>query len=66
VETYPLNPEFTALTVVELGGQKIAIQAARILRVLRSLATRCIESGYDLLHCDRDLFVEHLALRVVI
>jgi len=31
------------------------------------IATRCIESGYDLLHNDRDFdpFVEHLGLRVV-
>ena len=69
----------TALTVVELGGQEVAIQAARNFRALRKLgvtirktidtviATRCIESGYDLLHCDRDFdpFVKHLGLRVV-
>ena len=69
----------TSLTVVELGWQKIAIQAARNLRTLRKLgvtvrktidtviATRCIESGFDLLHSDRDFdpFVEHLGLRVV-
>jgi predicted nucleic acid-binding protein len=68
----------TALTVVELGGEEIAIQAARNFRALRDLgvtvrktidtiiATRCIESGYDLLHDDRDFdpFVEHLGLRV--
>jgi len=32
------------------------------------IATRCIESGYDLLHDDRDFdpFVKHLGLRVVI
>ncbi len=70
----------TALTMVELGGQKVAIQAARNFRALRGLgitvrktidtviATRCIESGYDLLHCDRDFdpFVEYLGLRVVV
>ena len=56
----------TSLIVVELGGQEIAIQAAKNFRALRSLgvtvrkaidtviATRCIESGYDLLHDDRD------------
>ena len=69
----------TSLTVVELGGQEIAIQAAKNFRVLRSLgvtvrktidtviATRCIESGYELLHSDRDFdpFVRHLGLRVV-
>jgi len=69
----------TSLTVVELGGQRIAIQAARNFRALRNLgvtvrktidtviATRCIESGYDLLHSDRDFepFVQYLGLRVV-
>jgi predicted nucleic acid-binding protein len=69
----------TSLTVVELGGQRIAVQAARNFRTLRNLgvtvrktidtviATRCIEGGYDLLHCDRDFepFVRHLGLRVV-
>ena len=69
----------TALTVVELGGQQVAIQAARNFRTFRNLgvtvrktidtviATRCIESGYDLLHSDRDFdpFVNHLGLRVV-
>jgi predicted nucleic acid-binding protein len=68
----------TSLTVVELGGREIAIQAARNLRTLRNLgvtvrktidtviATRCIESGYDLLHSDRDFdpFARHLGLRV--
>ncbi len=69
----------TSLTVVELGGEEIAIQAAKNFRALRKLgvtvrktidtviATRCIESGYDLLHNDRDFepFVEHLGLRAV-
>ena len=69
----------TALTVVELGGQDIAIQAARNFRTLRRkgvtvrktidtvIATRCIESGYELLHNDRDFdpFAMHLGLRVV-
>lgn len=70
----------TEFTVVELGGQEIAIQAARNFRMLRNLgvtvrktidtiiATRCIESSYDLLHNDRDFdpFVKHLGLRAVI
>jgi predicted nucleic acid-binding protein len=69
----------TSLIVVELCGQEIAIQAAKNFRVLRNLgvtvhktidtviATRCIESGYDLLHNDRDFdpFAKHLGLRVV-
>ena len=68
----------TSLIVVELGGQEIAIQAAKNFRALRRLgmtvrktidtviATRCIESGYDLLHNDRDFdpFAKHLGLRV--
>jgi predicted nucleic acid-binding protein len=69
----------TSFTVVELGGREIAIQAARNFRTLRELgvtvrktidtviATRCIESGYDLLHRDKDFdpFAQHLGLRVV-
>ena len=67
----------TSLLVVELGGQDIAIQAARNFRFLRAqgitirktidtiIATRCIESGFTLLHSDRDFdpFVQHLGLR---
>ena len=69
----------TSLIVVELGGQEIAIQAAKNFRSLRNLgvtirktidaviATKCIESGYDLLHNDRDFdpFARYLGLRVV-
>jgi len=68
----------TSLMVVELGGQEIAIQAAKNFRALRKLgvtvrktintviATRCIESGYELLHNDRDFdpFAKYLGLRV--
>lgn len=70
----------TSLIVVELGGQEIAIQAAKNFRALRNrgvtvrktidtiIATRCIESGYELLHNDRDFdpFAKHLGLRVVV
>ena len=70
----------TSLIVVELGGQEIAIQAAKNFRALRRLgvtvrktidtviATRCIESRYDLLHNDRDFdpFVKHLGLRIAV
>jgi predicted nucleic acid-binding protein len=70
----------TSLTVVELGGQGIAIQAARNFRALRNLgvtvrktidtiiATRCLASRYVLLHNDRDFqpFVDHLGLRVAV
>ena len=69
----------TSLTVVELGGQEIAIQAARNFRALRKLgvtfrktidtviATRCIERGDELLHSDKDFdpFAQHLGLRVL-
>jgi hypothetical protein len=65
------------LGIVNLGGEDIAVQAARNFRVLRSLgvtvrktidtviATRCIESRLPLLYSDRDFdpFVEHLGLR---
>jgi predicted nucleic acid-binding protein len=67
----------TALEVIEIGGQDMAVQAARNFRTLRTLgvtikktidtliATRCIESDYALLYSDRDFdpFVEHLGLR---
>ncbi|PTD95575.1 type II toxin-antitoxin system VapC family toxin [Pseudothauera lacus] len=66
----------TALEVVDLAGQQIAIQAARNFRTLCArgitvrktidtlIATRCIESGLPLLYSDRDFdpFVEHLGL----
>lgn len=69
----------TSLVVVELGGTEIAIRAAQHHRALRRLgvtvrktvdtviATRCLESGYALLHSDRDFdpFVKHLGLTVV-
>lgn len=69
-----------SLTVVVLGSQEIAVQAARNFRTLRKLgvtvrktidcviATRCIENGYELLHNDRnfDPFVKHLGLRSVV
>ena len=64
---------------VDLGGHDIAISAAQNYRTLRSkgvtirktidtvIATRCIESGYTLLHSDRDFepFVKHLGLKSV-
>ena len=69
----------TSLTIVEMCGMEIAIQAAKNFRLLRThgvtvrktidtvIATRCIQSGYDLLHNDRDFdpFVKHLGLRAV-
>lgn len=67
----------SSLTVIDLGGRKIAIQAARNYRKLRLLgltvrktidtiiATRCIEEDFALLYSDRDFdpFVKHLGLR---
>ena len=66
----------TSLSVIDVAGQDIAVQAARNYRALRAqgvtvrktidtlIATRCIESGYSLLYSDRDFdpFVEHLGL----
>ena len=66
----------TSLDVVNIGGIDIAIQAAKNFRTLRGfgitvrktidtlIATRCIESGYVLLHNDRDFepFVKYLKL----
>ncbi len=66
----------TSLSVINIAGQDIAVQAARNFRALRALgvtvrktidtliATRCIESGHALLYSDRDFepFVEHLGL----
>ncbi len=67
----------TALIVVDLAGQRIAIQAVKNFRTLRAagvtvrkvidtvIATYCIENRVPLLYCDRDFdpFVEHLGLR---
>lgn len=66
----------TALEVVDLGGQVIAIQAAQNFRILRAMgitvrktidtliATYCIENKISLLYSDRDFdpFVLHLGL----
>jgi len=65
--------------VVVVGGRTVSIEAARNFIRLRSLgftirktidtliATRCILSGYELLHNDRDFlpFEKHLGLRCV-
>jgi predicted nucleic acid-binding protein len=66
-----------SLDYIEIGGYDAAVQAARNYRRLRTLgitvrktidvliATRCIMSGIELLHNDRDFdpFVQHLGLR---
>jgi predicted nucleic acid-binding protein len=67
------------LQQVTLGGEALAIEAARNFRKLRSrgvtirgtvdviIATRCIADGMRLLHADRDFdaFRAHLGLQVV-
>ena len=69
----------STLAIVDLGGEEIAIQAARNFRTLRAkgitvrktidsiIATRCIHYNYELLYSDRDFdpFVRHLGLRAV-
>lgn len=69
----------TSLIVIDLVGPQIALQAAKNFRKLRGLgvtvrktidtliATKCIESRYQLLYSDRDFdpFVKHLGLRSV-
>ncbi len=69
---------FDAFTKVDLVGHEVALKAARNFRTLRGMgitvrktidlviATRCIEDGLTLLHCDRDFdpFAAHLGLRV--
>ena len=67
----------TSLVVVELGGKEIAVRAAKNFRALRKrgvtvrktidtmIATRCIEDGHVLLHCDSDFDAfRKLGLRV--
>lgn len=86
LQGFPSDREFNrarrmlaALDFVTLGGEEVALQAARNFRRLRVLgvtvrktvdtfiATRCIVSGYELLHADRDFepFERHLGLRSV-
>lgn len=69
----------TSLTVIDIGGQDIALQAAKNFRALRALgitvrktidtliATRCLHDGYTLLHADKDFepFAIHLGLRSI-
>ena len=71
---------FSRLDFVTLGGHKVAIEAARNYIRLRALgftvrktidsiiATRCIISGFQLLHNDHDFipFEKHLGLKSVI
>ena len=66
-----------SLSVIDLGGKKVALQAAKNFRALRArgvtvrktidtiIATRCIQDKHRLLYSDRDFdpFVAHLGLR---
>jgi predicted nucleic acid-binding protein len=66
----------SALIPIEIGGEVVAVEAARNFRRLRALgitvrktidtliATRCIMDGHALLFSDRDYqpFVDHLGL----
>lgn len=68
---------FERLTLVEVGGREVAVEAARNFRRLRArgvtvrktidtlIATYCIGSGLELLFSDRDFepLVEHRGLR---
>lgn len=70
---------FDSFDLIEIGGRDVALQAARNFRTLRAMgitvrktidtliATRCIHSGYVLLHNDRDfdVFAEHLGLETL-
>ena len=67
----------TSLSIIDIAGQDIAVQAAQNFRCLRRhgvtarktidtlIATRCIISSHALLYSDRDFdpFVEHLGLK---
>lgn len=71
--------KLSTLDLIVLGGEKVAIEAARNFRLLRAqgvtirttidtvIATRCILDGIQLLHSDRDFdaFERYLGLRVV-
>ena len=69
----------TSFQILPIGGEAIALKAAKNYRTLRAMgftvrktidtliATRCIEDGHSLLHSDRDFdaFSQHLGLRTV-
>ena|SRR5438445_8885505 len=87
LQGFPDEPEFAealelfnTLHLVRLGGYRLAIEAAKNFRKLRTkgytirktvdslIATRCIVSRLELLHNDRDFipFEKHLGLKCVI
>ncbi len=69
-----------SLTLIEIAGRDVVVQAARNYRTLRArghrvrktidtlIATRCIEDDLTLLFSDRDYdpFVQHLGLKSAI
>jgi len=71
---------FKTVSLIRLGGYQVALEAAKNFRKLRAkghtirktidtfIATRCILSGFELLHNDRDFdpFEKHLGLRCVV
>lgn len=73
-----VSTRLLALPCYNLGGQGLAVAAARNYRRLRRLgvtprsatdvliATFCIEEGHELLHSDRDFepLARHLGLKV--
>jgi len=74
-----VRTRLAALKCIEIGGEQIALQAARNCRFLRTrgvalrgtidalIATRCIEDDLQLLHSDRDFepFSKYLGLQTV-
>ena len=69
-----------SFTMIQIGGEDIAVQAAQNFRSLRAhgltvrktidtlIATRCIQNGLRLLHSDRDFdhFAARLGLKVLV
>ena len=78
-EFHRVRRQLSRLELIVLGGEDVAVEAARNFRKLRSigitirgtvdvvLATRCLVSGHRLLHNDRDFdaFEIHLGLQCV-
>ena len=79
LEFHRTRAMLSSVPCIEIGGEQIALQAARNFRSLRArgisvrstidalIATRCIEDDLQLLHSDRDFgpFSRHLGLQSV-
>jgi predicted nucleic acid-binding protein len=75
-----VREKLETFALIEIGGYRIAVQAAKNYRALKArgisirktidtlIATRCIEDGISLLHNDRDFepFVQHLGLELAL